>query len=113
MVLPPRDSDHTWVPTALGEALCIREDGGSYQEWEKAGRTRQRNTSAGLGLPSSPPPAAHFRPPNPPESGAVPAEVAAGTNGHPETGQGVPLKTKRCLLSYHPFTHNKKRYMHF
>lgn len=71
------------------------------------GRTDQRDTSAGLGCPP-PHPRMVTSGPQPPESGAVPAEVAAGTSGHPETGQGAPLTTKRCLLSYLPFTHHEK-----
>lgn len=115
---PPSNKDPIWfcrqgTQTTLGYPLPLEKHCTS----EKMAGTissgrRQDRPDRGTPVQASGCPPPHPRMvtsgPQPPESGAVPAEVAAGTSGHPETGQGAPLTTKRCLLSYHPFTHHEK-----
>lgn len=83
-----------------------------WRELSAVGEGRTDQTEGHQGRPRAallPTPGCSLQAPQLPESGAVPEEVAAGTSGHPKTGQGAPLKTKRYLFSYHPFIHHEKQ----
>lgn len=94
-------------------SMCIREDGGSYQEWEKAGRTRQRDISADFGLPSSPPLAAHFRPPQPPRVRSSPCRGGSRDKWTSRDRTGHPLENQEVPALISPLHSQQKKYMHF